>query len=205
MITDTIITTDFADLPRNHYAVVLADPPWQFASWTDKGKIRAATVRQKGLAGRAYQTMTMAELTALPVASIAAKDAALFLWAVSSQLPEAIELGRAWGFEFKTIALVWAKSNSKRPGLSMGMGSWTRQNAEVCLLLTRGSLRRQSASVRQTIISPRREHSRKPGEALARIEQLLNGPYVELFARGAQRSGWSSWGDEVEQIPIAAE
>jgi N6-adenosine-specific RNA methylase IME4 len=203
----TVVTDNFADLPRRHYGVIVADPPWSFASWTDKGKTRAATTRQKGIAGRAYATMTPAEISELPVASIAAKNSVLFLWAVSSQLPEAIELGRAWNFAFKTIGFVWAKSNYTRPGLSMGMGSWTRQNAEMCLLFTRGSPRRKSASVRQTIIAPRREHSRKPPEVLDRIEELLPGPFIELFARGAPRSGWSAWGDEVEapQLAVAAE
>ena len=58
----TVVTDNFADLPRRHYGVIVADPPWSFASWTDKGKTRAATTRQKGIAGRAYATMTPAEI-----------------------------------------------------------------------------------------------------------------------------------------------
>ena len=74
---------------------------------------------------------------------------------------------------------------------------WTRANPEPCLLATRGKPKRHRADVRKLIISPRREHSRKPEEAYERIEALCEGPYLEMFAR-ASRAGWDRWGNEAD-------
>ena len=105
----------------------------------------------------------------MPVADLAAKDSALFLWATFPQLPEALRLIQAWGFTYKSVAFVWLKQNRKSPGWFYGLGFWTRGNAEVCLLATRGHPKRQAANVHQFIISPVREHSRKPEEAREKI------------------------------------
>ena len=142
--------------------------------------------------------MSISELCALPVADLAAKDSALFLWATFPQLPEALRLIQAWGFTYKSVAFVWLKQNRKSPGWFYGLGFWTRGNAEVCLLATRGHPKRQAANVHQFIISPVREHSRKPEEAREKIVALMgNLPRVELFARQSP-SGWDVWGNEVE-------
>ena len=133
--------------------------------------------------------MSISELCALPVADLAAKDSALFLWATFPQLPEALRLIQAWGFTYKSVAFVWLKQNRKSPGWFYGLGFWTRGNAEVCLLATRGH---------QFIISPVREHSRKPEEAREKIVALMGDlPRVELFARQSP-PGWDVWGNEVE-------
>jgi N6-adenosine-specific RNA methylase IME4 len=195
------------DAVTEPYRVILADPPWSFKSWSDKGKNRApdAMVRQKGLAERHYATMDKASICGLlgdlqlPIA----KDATLLLWAVDCMLPEALEVMAAWGFRFKTVAFTWAKTNRCSPGYSIGLGYWTRGNPEMCLLGTRGSPKRLSAAVRQLIVSERREHSRKPDEAHERIETLLEGPYMELFAR-ERRPGWDSWGNQLPEIGVAA-
>jgi len=81
----------------------------------------------------------------------------------------------------------------------MGLGYWTRANSEVCLLATRGKPKRKHADVRQAILEPRREHSRKPDCVYDRIERLVDGPYLELFARQT-RPGWDSWGLEVNKF-----
>ena len=91
--------------------------------------------------------MSIDELCALPVPELAAKDCALFLWATFPQLPEALRLIRAWGFRYKTVAFVWLKRNRKSPSWFYGMGYWTRSNAEICLLATKGKPKRQSAGV----------------------------------------------------------
>lgn len=78
----------------------------------------------------------------------------------------------------------------------MGTGYWTRANPEQCLLFTRGSPKRLSASIEKLIVSPRREHSRKPDEIYERIEKLVGGPYLELFSR-QERAGWKTWGNQV--------
>lgn len=189
------------------YRVILADPPWDFKSWPDKGKNRApdAMVRRKGLAERHYATMSKEAIFGimddlqLPIA----KDAALFLWVVDCMLPQGLETMEAWGFKFKTVAFTWVKKNRVSPGNSIGLGYWTLGNPEMCLLGTRGSPKRQSASVRQLIEAQRREHSRKPDETHERIEQLLDGPYMELFAR-QRRLGWDSWGNQLPPESEAA-
>jgi N6-adenosine-specific RNA methylase IME4 len=129
------------------------------------------------------------------VGSLAAKDCALFMWVVDSHLPDAIELARAWGFAFKTAAFVWVKS---REGgyAKIGMGYWTRKQTEQCWLFTKGSPKRLGKGVRQIIHCPRGAHSAKPDEQYDRIEALVGGPYLELFAR-SQRPGWTAWGDQV--------
>lgn len=101
------------------------------------------------------------------------------------------------GFNYKTVAFTWAKQTKDAKGWSIGLGYWTRCNPEQCLLFTRGNPRRRSASVRQLVVAPRREHSRKPDEIYDRIETLIDGPYVELFAR-QRREGWSSWGNQLD-------
>lgn len=194
----------FGDL-NPPYGVILADPPWSFKSWSDKGRNRApdAMVRQKGLAERHYKTMEMADVADLPVPDLAAKDSVLLLWTVDCMIPQALEIGQHWGFTFKTVAFTWIK-RTKTDSFHIGLGYWTRGNPEQCLLFTRGSPKRQSASVRQLIDAPRREHSRKPDEQYGRIETLLPGPYLELFAR-TERPGWDSWGDQTSRFAEAAE
>ena len=131
----------------------------------------------------------------MPVADLAAKDSALFLWATFPQLPEALRLIQAWGFTYKSVAFVWLKQNRKSPGWFYGLGFWTRGNAEVCLLATRGHPKRQAANVHQFIISPVREHSRKPEEAREKIVALMGDlPRVELFARQSP-PGWDVCGE----------
>lgn len=160
--------------------------------------------------------MTIDDIKALPVADVAARDCVLILWYVAPLLPEALEVGRAWGFAYKTSGFTWAKLrrvSSKRHQLHddhwhklfpIGTGYWTRANPEQCLLFTRGRPKRLSAAVRELIVAPRREHSRKPDEQYVSIEQLVAGPYLELFARSA-RPGWTAWGNEVGKFDAAKE
>ena len=116
--------------------------------------------------------MGIDELCALPVADLAAPDSALFLWATFPQLPEALRLIQAWGFTYKSVAFVWLKKNRKADSWFYGLGFWTRGNAEICLLATRGHPKRQAANVHQFIIAPIQEHSRKPDEARDKIVAL---------------------------------
>lgn len=179
------------------YPVILADPPWAFKAWSDKGMDRSAE--------KHYPTMSLEDIKALPVADLAAQDSVLFLWATFPMLREALAVVEAWGFTYKTVAFTWVKENRKSPGLFWGLGYWTRANAEVCLLATRGSPKRQSAFVHQVIVSPVERHSKKPDEVRDRIVSLMGDvPHVELFAR-QQTPGWDVWGNEVESSPGVAE
>ena len=137
-------------------------------------------------------------LCALPVETLAAKDCLMFLWATFPMLPEALRLIQAWGFTFKTVAFVWLKRNKKSPTWFYGLGHWTRGNAEICLLATKGHPKRQSAGVHQLIVSPVEQHSKKPDIVRDKIVALMGDlPRIELFAR--QKSpGWDVWGNEIE-------
>ena len=142
-----------------------------------------------------YPTMSIADIKALPVSDIAARDCALFMWITFPCLQEAMEVLSAWGFEYKTVAFVWIKQNRKSDSLFWGMGYWTRANAELCILATRGHPKRQSHSVHQVIMSHIEEHSKKPEEARERIVQLMGDlPRIELFARQSP-AGWDVWGN----------
>ena len=142
--------------------------------------------------------MSIDELCALPVESLAVKDCLLFLWATFPMLPEALRLIKAWGFSFKIVAFVWLKQNRKSPTWFYGLGYWTRGNAEICLLAKRGNPKRHSASVHQFIISPIEQHSKKPDVTRDKIVELADDlPRVELFAR-QKIPGWDVWGNEVE-------
>lgn len=111
---------------------------------------------------------------------------------------EAFSVIDAWGFTYKTVAFVWVKQNRKSNSLFVGMGYWTRANAEICVLATRGHPKRVNAGVRQIILSHIEEHSKKPDEVRDRIVQLMGDvPRIELFARQAPK-GWDVWGNEVE-------
>jgi N6-adenosine-specific RNA methylase IME4 len=178
------------EFPCKRYGALLVDPPWPFRIYAGNDTTPHRT------ADEPYRTMTLTELKRLPVLSIAARDCALFLWVVDPLLPQAIEIGHAWGFTYKTRAFEWFKTKLHSEGYAIGMGYWTRKQAESCLLFTRGSPRRQARDVRQIIEGPRQGHSRKPDETYSRIERLVAGPYCELFATQA-RSGWDGWGDQL--------
>ena len=182
------------------YRVIYADPPWRFATYSDKGKGRSAEAH--------YDCLSLDDIKSFPVAAWAASDAVLLLWATDPLLPRALEVIESWGFVYKTIGFYWVKLNkSVERRLSRewpllaerdfftGLGFWTRANPEPCLLATRGQPKRNAGDVPKLLIAPRREHSRKPEETYARIERLLPGPYLELFARQS-RPGWDGFGDQ---------
>ena len=140
------------------------------------------------------------------MAHLAAKDSVLFIWITWPILIDALDLIKAWGFTYKTCAFSWMKAHAgqielfdEAVAVQVGLGYWTRANSDVCLLATRGRPKRLNADVRQGIIAPRREHSRKPDGIHERIERLVAGPYLELFAR-QQRPGWTVWGNETDKF-----
>lgn len=176
---------------RGTYGAILADPPWHFSVRSPRGEGRSA--RQH------YDTMSLDRLKVLPVADWAIDDCVLFLWACDPLLPQALEVIEAWGFVYKTIGFSWVKQNRKSPGLFTGLGYWTRASGELCLLATRGHPKRKAKDVKRAILAPRREHSRKPDEVITSIERLVDGPYLELFAR-ERHAGWDAWGNEIDKF-----
>ncbi|MBO1872200.1 DNA methyltransferase [Lachnoanaerobaculum sp. Marseille-Q4761] len=169
------------------YSIIYADPPWKY----ERSKVQ-------GAAENHYPTMSIEELCVLPVSEIAEKDCVLFLWATFPQLKEALQLIKAWGFQYKTVAFVWLKTNRKADTWFYGLCFWTRGNAEICLLATKGHPKRKAANIHQLIISPVEAHSKKPDAAREKITALMGDlPKIELFAR-KESPGWDIWGNEVK-------
>jgi N6-adenosine-specific RNA methylase IME4 len=175
--------------PDKKYQIVYADPPWSFNFQRRKGLSDEAK-------GRLYPTMNGQDIINLPVKELAADNAVLFLWVMNSELPLAFDVIKGWGFSYKTVAFTWVKTtvNGK---YCFGGGNWTRSNPELCLLATKGKPKRNSAGVRELVVSERRQHSRKPDEIRQSIVELCGDlPRIELFAR-QKTDGWDVWGNEV--------
>jgi len=178
-----------------------SDPQWKFLTRSAAGDGRSANVH--------YKTEEVDRIKALPVGELAHEDSILCMWMVDWCPQDALDLIAHYGFRHITTAWTWIKTNgiAGKNGAAldiwspstwhMGQGFWTRANPEDCWLATKGNPKRLHADVRQLIIAPVMEHSRKPDEWLARAERLGEGPYIELQAR-RPRAGWTSWGDELE-------
>ena len=170
------------------YGVIYADPPWHFKVRSDKGKGRSPENH--------YPLMSLDDICKMNVRDISLPDSVLLLWVCDPMLDQAFKVIEAWGFQFKTVGFTWAKTNKNTLGFFTGLGYWTRGNPEMCLLATRGRPKRKSRSVNQLIISERQRHSQKP-LIHKDIEDLVDGPYIELFARRKPKDGWDYWGNEV--------
>lgn len=141
--------------------------------------------------------MNKKDIQKLPISRLCDDDCILFLWVTFPCLEEGLELIKQWGFTYKTCAFTWVKRNKKSNTWFWGLGYWTRANAELCLLATKGKPKRNSKSVHQIIDSRIREHSRKPDETRDRIIELCGDiSRIELFAR-QEFDGWDCWGNEV--------
>ncbi len=177
--------------------LIYADPAWTFETWSEEGKEHSPEQH--------YDCMTLDQIQALPVAEIAAEDSCCLMWVVDPLLKQGIETLERWGFNYVTVGFYYVKlGRALKPHL--GMGYWTRANPEICIFGTRGRPQRKGKGVARlildldhegrTLLQPRGQHSAKPLEAYSRIERLVDGPYLEMFARYAQ-PGWHQWGNEV--------
>lgn len=192
-----------SDLPQQHYAAILADPPWQFKSYT---ALQSQNWESRRDVEKHYQVMGSKEIGNMPVRNFAAPDCHLFLWVSSPNLISGLRVMRRWGFKYSAVAFAWVKLSRRHSqhsllalrddNLHVGLGLTTRHNVELCLLGRRGNARRLAKDVREVILAPVREHSRKPDEVYQRIERYCAGPYLELFAR-QRRPNWDCWGNEV--------
>lgn len=195
----------------NRYDVLLADPPWSYRVWNGK-KSRTSDAH--------YRTMSTKAIAELPISHIVGDNAALFLWATPPAIHEAIGVVQAWGFQYKTFAFVWVKHVKRAinptPGATdpllakdgelfqpcLGLGHYTRANAEICLLGIRGRMPVVDKGVSQLILSQRRDHSWKPDEQYERIERLYpTATKLELFAR-RHRSGWHALGLDLDGCDV---
>lgn len=168
---------------RKKYNIIYADPPWKYGRTIEH-----------------YNCVPLKDIYNFPIDKIAAENCVLFLWVTFPILPEALETVKRWGFRYVTTAFTWVKTYKNKGTPFIGMGNWTRANAEICVMGIRGNLKRKSNKVSQIVLSPLREHSRKPDEIRERIVQLMgNLPRIELFARQTVK-GWDCWGNETKKF-----
>lgn len=186
--------------PDWFYDLIYADPPWRYGGFANHNENRNKRLRD-GSKFRItpYDGMSTLELMKLPVVDIAKPNSVLLLWTTMPIIPEALEVMKAWGFEYKTVAFTWIKQNEGGIGIKLGLGNYTRANAELCLLGTRGhGLKRIAKNIPQVHICPIQKHSQKPDEFRKRIVRLFGQPRrIELFARTII-SGWDTWGDDTK-------
>lgn len=180
----------FGNLIPLRYGVLLIDPPWRFQNFSARGEKKNPISH--------YGCMDVAAIQALPVSQLAAPDCALIMWCTAPLLPEAIATLKIWGFTFKSAG-AWAKRSSTGQKWAFGTGYCYRSAAEFWLLGTLGSPRQRVKNVRNLIVAPIREHSRKPDQMRGDIEALWPGPYAELFARESAPR-WENWGNESDKF-----
>ena len=198
------------------YQVILADPPWDFKTYSDAGRGRNADQH--------YPTQGIEWIKSLPVKKLADTKCALFMWVTDTHLEQGFDVLKAWGFKYVTVGFYWAKLNKNinrsnanlDKDMSFGMGYYTRANPEPCLaasnneevdmcLLARTSKapERHSKSVRKLIFEERREHSRKPDSIYSKINELFgkDSTKIELFARTSVE-GYDCWGNQTDKFPV---
>lgn len=180
----------FTPLQRFGYGMIVADPPWRFETYSDRGHAKAPQGK--------YECMSLDAIKALPVMELAAGDAVLWLWATHPMLPAAIDVMKAWGFRFVTSG-VWLK-RTRHGKIAFGTGYRLRCGSEPFLIGVTGNPE-TPRNIRTAFEGPVREHSRKPDEAYAIAEHMTPpGAFrLDLFAR-QRRPGWESWGDQTDKF-----
>jgi N6-adenosine-specific RNA methylase IME4 len=182
-----------ASLKGQKFQTIMADPPWRFTNRT--GKMAPEHKRLNR-----YETMTLADICALPVAEVAQEPAHLYMWVPNALLPEGLEVMKAWGFDYKSN-IIWHKIRKDGGSDGRGVGFYFRNVTEILLFGTRGKGARTLAPGRRQVNmmeTRKREHSRKPDEQYELIESCSRGPFLELFARGT-RPGWTYWGNQANE------
>lgn len=186
----------YPPLPDKKYEIIYADPPWDYGGKMqfDKSSIKSENIGWTrdifiSSANFKYPTVKTEKLKQIPISDISADNCLLFLWSTNPHLAQAIQLGEAWGFEYKTVAFVWDK-------MSHNPGQYTLSNCELCLLFKKGKIPRPrgARNIQQLVRSPRREHSRKPDEVREYIIKMFpSQSRIELFARNHYEN-WDVWG-----------
>ncbi|MFH2146307.1 MAG: MT-A70 family methyltransferase [Candidatus Omnitrophota bacterium] len=192
----------YPDLPEEKYSIIYADPPWDYngkmqfdKSSKSADKIDLAKNIFISSANFKYPTVKTAVLKKIPIHEIADNDCLLFMWVTNPHLAQGIELGQAWGFEYRTVAFVWDK-------MVHNPGQYTMSYCELCLVFKRGRIPKPRGvrNVKQLVRVPRKEHSEKPTEVLKSIEEMFpTQRKIELFARN-KPEGWDVWGLDVREI-----
>ena len=169
------------------YEIIYCDPPWDYKGQVQTGKGGA----DSGSAQKHYSCMKLKDLKKLQVSALTADDALLFMWVTNPHLDQGIELLKAWGFNYATVAFVWDKQR-------VNPGFYTMSQCELCLVGKKGKIPkpRGARNMRQLVSEMRTKHSAKPAEVRTRIDAMFPAQNkVELFARQAV-AGWDRWGLE---------
>lgn len=177
------------------YSIIYADPPW---SYNDKMVMQGVHGKIRG-AESFYKTMSITDICNLPIPDIVADNSILFMWVTMPMLGEGLEVIKAWGFTYKTCGFNWVK-RTKRGKIHLGMGHYTRGNAELCLIGLKGKKPQfLTRSLSQIVESTLENHSKKPDIVRDKIVELCGDiPRIELFARQAVE-GWDCWGNEAPE------
>jgi len=158
------------------FDVILADPPWHFKTWSDKGRGRSPK----------YPTMKFQDIVGLGplVQQISADNCALFLWVTMPFLEKSFQVINGWGFQYRTCAFTWGKINKKSLTWFQGTGYYTRANAELCLLAVKGKMPVAPGNrPPELVMAPVREHSEKPNHIIASIHFMYpDTKRLEMFA-----------------------
>lgn len=191
----------YPDLPEKKYSIIYADPPWDYGGKMQFDKSGKKDFNQNwensifiSSANFKYPTVKTKELKKIPISEIANDDCLLFMWVTNPHLEQGIELGKAWGFDYRTVAFVWDKMNHNP-------GQYTLSYCELCLVFKRGRIPtpRGARNIKQLVRVPRGEHSEKPIEVLKSIELMFpTQDKIELFARHKPK-GWDVWGLDVRE------
>ena len=186
----------FAGLSRRSYRTITMDPPTHFESRT---ALKVANWNCRRDVEKHYATLSFDELAALPLSDLRTRR---MLTCLDQRPAPAARLraDRTVGLSLfdPRVHVGQAAAPAYRSGvteadLHVGLGLTVRHQNEIVLLGRRGNARRNAKDVREVILTPVREHSRKPDEFFARIERYCDGPYLELFAR-ERRPGWDAGG-----------
>jgi len=192
----------YPDLPLKKYDIIYADPPWDYGGKMqfDKSSRGVAEIDLEkpifiSSANFKYPTLKTEDLMKIPTWEIAKDDCLLFMWVTSPHLDQGIELGKTWGFKYRTVAFVWDK-------MVHNPGQYTLSYCELCLVFKRGRIPkpRGSRNVKQLVRVPRGKHSEKPDEVRKRIEEMFpTQEKIELFAR-YKPDDWDVWGLDVREV-----
>ncbi len=172
------------------YQIIYADPPWPVKKILRK--VRPNQVEMD------YPTMSVEDIKALPVASLADDNASLFLWTTHKFLPVSFEVMTAWGFKYQRT-ITWDKQN----GMCL-FGFHHR--TEFLLFGYKGKIQMypERKAIPTLIVANSPRHSEKPAVIRSMIE-VFGMTRLELFAR-QKVAGWDCWGNEVESdVELKAE